>query len=44
MALKTTTCKQHVANVLYLNDPANLVRNLQLADINPVAFLRGAIL
>ena len=41
---KTTTCEQHAASVLYLNEPASLARNLQLADINPAALLRGAIL
>ncbi len=39
---KTTTCERHAASVLYLNDPANVVRNLQMADINPAALLRGA--
>ena len=39
---KTTTCEQHAASVLYLNEPASLARNLQLADINPAALLRGA--
>lgn len=37
---KTTTCERHAASVLYLNDPANVVRNLQMADINPAAFNR----
>ena len=40
---KTTTCEQHAKSILYMNDPAHTSENLQMADINPGALLKGDI-
>ena len=38
---KTTTCEQHAASILYMNDPDKMNQNLQLADISPRSLLQG---
>ena len=38
---KTTTASQHARSILYLDDPAELSQNLQMAEINPKALLAG---
>lgn len=38
---KTTTAEQIAASILYMTDPSNLKRNLELADIDPKLLLSG---
>lgn len=38
---KTTTALQHANTVIYMDNPAELSSNLQLADLNPQALLVG---
>lgn len=38
---KTTTCEVHAKSILYMDDPARLSQNLQMADIAPKQLLRG---
>ena len=38
---KTTTAVQQAKTVLYLDDPAQLKHNINMADINPAALLEG---
>lgn len=38
---KTTTAEQHAKSILYMDNPATLQSNLQLAEIDPSLLLRG---
>ena len=38
---KTTTCEQHAASILYMNDPSQVSQNLQMAEMNPGFLLKG---
>lgn len=38
---KTTTAEQHAKSVLYIDDPASMNENLQMAEVNPRLLLTG---
>ena len=40
---KTTSCEQVAKSALYLQDPANRARNLQLAELAPQSLLEGKV-
>ena len=40
---KTTTAEQMAASILYMSEPANLQRNLELANLDPSLLLDGAV-
>lgn len=39
---KTTTAEQHASSILYMDNPATLQSNLQMAEIDPSLLLMGA--
>lgn len=39
---KTTTAEQHASSILYMDNPATLQSNLQMAEIDPSLLLTGA--